>query len=107
MKASLKLRPTADVVVPLTKSIMPRKHGSARYRQLDPGKGWGLNYEDWLCESASVSSPQSNDCARAETMHYLLAFPILMPRVTTGNTTAPCVIIGERAAEVIWTDHKL
>jgi choline dehydrogenase-like flavoprotein len=25
----------------------------------------------------------------------------IMPRVTTGNTMAPCVIIGERAAEVI------
>ena len=31
----------------------------------------------------------------------------IMPRVTTGNTMAPCVIIGERAAEVIRTDHKL
>jgi choline dehydrogenase len=30
-----------------------------------------------------------------------------MPRVTTGNTMAPCVIIGERAADVIRTDHKL
>jgi len=25
----------------------------------------------------------------------------IMPRVTTGNTMAPCVIIGERAAEMI------
>jgi choline dehydrogenase-like flavoprotein len=24
-----------------------------------------------------------------------------MPNVTTGNTMAPCVIIGERAAEII------
>jgi choline dehydrogenase len=31
----------------------------------------------------------------------------ILPRVTTGNTMAPCVIIGERAAEVIRTDHKL
>jgi choline dehydrogenase len=31
----------------------------------------------------------------------------IMPRVTTGNTMAPCVIIGERAAEVIRADHKL
>jgi choline dehydrogenase len=27
----------------------------------------------------------------------------IMPRVTTGNTMAPCVIIGERAAEVLRT----
>jgi Choline dehydrogenase and related flavoproteins len=31
----------------------------------------------------------------------------VMPRVTTGNTMAPCVVIGERAAEVLRTEHKL
>ena len=25
----------------------------------------------------------------------------IMPRITTGNTMAPCVVIGERAAEMI------
>jgi choline dehydrogenase len=25
----------------------------------------------------------------------------IMPRVTTGNTMAPCVIIGERAGEIL------
>jgi choline dehydrogenase len=31
----------------------------------------------------------------------------IMPRVTTGNTMAPCVIIGERAAEILRIEHKL
>jgi choline dehydrogenase len=31
----------------------------------------------------------------------------IMPRVTTGNTMAPCVIIGERAGEILATAHKL
>jgi choline dehydrogenase len=31
----------------------------------------------------------------------------IMPRVTTGNTMAPCVIIGERAAEILRTEHRL
>jgi choline dehydrogenase len=31
----------------------------------------------------------------------------IMPRVTTGNTIAPCVIIGERAGEILKADHKL
>jgi choline dehydrogenase len=31
----------------------------------------------------------------------------IMPRVTTGNTMAPCVIIGERAAQAIRTAYKL
>src|SRR5215813_7193620 len=30
----------------------------------------------------------------------------IMPRVTTGNTMAPCVVIGERAAEIIWSQHQ-
>ena len=31
----------------------------------------------------------------------------IMPRITTGNTMAPCVIIGERAAEFITEEHRL
>jgi choline dehydrogenase len=31
----------------------------------------------------------------------------ILPRVTTGNTQAPCVIIGERAAEIIRTEYSV
>jgi choline dehydrogenase len=31
----------------------------------------------------------------------------IMPRVTTGNTMAPCVMIGERAGEILKANHKL
>jgi choline dehydrogenase len=31
----------------------------------------------------------------------------ILPRITTGNTMAPCVIIGERAGEILQTEHKL
>jgi choline dehydrogenase len=31
----------------------------------------------------------------------------IMPRVATGNPMAPCVIIGERAAEILQAEHKL
>ena len=31
----------------------------------------------------------------------------ILPRVTTGNTMAPCVIIGERAADALRNDHKV
>ena len=30
----------------------------------------------------------------------------VLPRVTTGNTMAPCVIIGERAAEMLLKEHR-
>ena len=31
----------------------------------------------------------------------------IMPRITSGNTMAPCVVIGERAAQFISADHRL
>ena len=31
----------------------------------------------------------------------------IMPNVTTGNTMAPCVIIGEHAAEIIRKDRAI
>ncbi|MBB3148445.1 choline dehydrogenase [Phyllobacterium trifolii] len=31
----------------------------------------------------------------------------ILPRITTGNTMAPCVVIGERAADLIRTSHSL
>ncbi|MEC4762252.1 GMC oxidoreductase [Mycobacterium sherrisii] len=31
----------------------------------------------------------------------------IMPRVTTGNTMAPCVVIGERAGRILRHEHAL
>jgi choline dehydrogenase len=31
----------------------------------------------------------------------------IMPAITTGNTMAPCVVIGERAAEMLIAGHGL
>jgi choline dehydrogenase len=39
--------------------------------------------------------------------HLRIADASIMPRVTTGNTQAPCVIIGERAAEMLRAEHML
>ncbi|MCW2653672.1 MAG: Choline dehydrogenase [Mycobacterium sp.] len=39
--------------------------------------------------------------------HLRIADGSIMPRVTTGNTMAPCVIIGERAAEILQDQHTL
>jgi choline dehydrogenase len=37
--------------------------------------------------------------------HLRIADGSIMPRVTTGNTMAPCVIIGERAADIFKAQH--
>jgi choline dehydrogenase len=39
--------------------------------------------------------------------HLRIADGSIMPRVTTGNTMAPCVIIGERVAEILQAEHEL
>jgi choline dehydrogenase-like flavoprotein len=31
----------------------------------------------------------------------------IMPRITTGNTMAPCVVIGERAPEILKARHSV
>jgi choline dehydrogenase len=36
-----------------------------------------------------------------------VADAIIMPSITSGNTMAPCVVIGERAAECIRDRHSL
>lgn len=40
-------------------------------------------------------------------MGLRIADDSIMPRVTTGNTMAPCVVIGERAADIIGREHGL
>ena len=39
--------------------------------------------------------------------HLRVADGSLLPRVTTGNTMAPCVMVGERAAEILRSEHRL
>ena len=41
------------------------------------------------------------------TEHLRIADGSIMPLVTTGNTMVPCVIIGERAAEILQAEHTL
>ena len=39
--------------------------------------------------------------------HLRIADGSIMPRVTTGNTMAPCVVIGERAGHMLKAEHGL
>jgi choline dehydrogenase len=39
--------------------------------------------------------------------HLRIADASIMPRITVGNTMAPCVVIGERAADMIRAAHGI
>src|SRR5260370_28422767 len=39
--------------------------------------------------------------------HLRIAYGSVMPRVTTGNTITPCVVIGERAGDFLRVAHKI
>jgi choline dehydrogenase len=39
--------------------------------------------------------------------HLRIADGSIMPRITTGNTMAPCVVVGERAAEILRAAHRI
>ena len=52
--------------------------------------------------------PSSTAASRSTALRHLrVADGSIMPRITAGNTMAPCVVIGERAAEEIKAEHRL
>ncbi len=90
-------------------------------REVMPGKLQGAELENFIRDAASTYWHQTCTAkmGRDSTSvvdgnlkvygieNLRVADGSIMPRVTTGNTMAPCVIIGERAAELIRANHKL
>jgi len=90
-------------------------------REVMPGDLKGTALEDFIREAAATYHHQtctakmgrdSMSVVDAKLKVYgienlRIADGSIMPRVTTGNTMAPCVIIGERAGEILRTAHKL
>src|SRR5260370_21137085 len=90
-------------------------------REVMPGNLKGAALEDFIRDAASTIHHQTctakmgRDAMSVVDSHLKvygidnlrIADGSVMPRVTTGNTMAPCVIIGERAAEVLRADHAL
>jgi len=90
-------------------------------REVMPGKLKGAELENFI-RNAAVTYWHQTCTARMgrDSMSvvdgYLKVYGIeklriadgsITPRITTGNTMAPCVIIGERAGEILKADHKL
>lgn len=90
-------------------------------REVMPGNLKGAALEDFIRDAASTYYHQTCTAKMGRDAmsvvdgklkvygidHLRVADASIMPRVTTGNTMAPCVIIGERAAEIIKAEHRL
>jgi choline dehydrogenase len=90
-------------------------------REVTPGKLTGAELENFVRDAASsywhqtCTAKMGRDAMSVvdgELKVYgverlRVADGSIMPRVTTGNTMAPCVIIGERAADILTAQHTL
>jgi choline dehydrogenase len=90
-------------------------------REVMPGDLRGAALEDFIRDAASTYHHQTCTAKMGrDSMSVVdgqlkvygienlrIADGSIMPRVTTGNTMAPCIIIGERAAEALRTEHRL
>jgi choline dehydrogenase len=90
-------------------------------REVMPGNLKGAELERFVRDAASSYWHQSGSAKMGQDAmsvvdarqkvygieHLRIADGSIMPRVTTGNTQAPCVIIGERAAEILRVEHML
>ncbi|PYV73436.1 MAG: oxidoreductase [Acidobacteria bacterium] len=90
-------------------------------REVMPGNLTGAALEDFIRDAASTYHHQTCTAKMGrDSMSVVdgqlkvygienlrVADGSTMPRVTTGNTMAPCIIIGERAAEILREEHRL
>jgi choline dehydrogenase len=90
-------------------------------REVMPGNLRGAALEDFIRDAASTYHHQTCTAKMGrDSMSVVdgqlkvygienlrIADGSIMPRVTTGNTMAPCIIIGERAAEALRNAHRL
>ncbi len=90
-------------------------------REIMPGNLRGVALEDFIRDAASTYWHQTCTAKMGrDSMSVVdgqlrvygierlrVADASIMPRVTTGNTMAPCVVIGERASHILRTAHSL
>jgi choline dehydrogenase len=90
-------------------------------REVMPGNLKGVALEEFIRDAASTYHHQtcsakmgrdSMSVVDAQLRVYgirnlRIADGSIMPRVTTGNTMAPCMVIGERAGEILRAAHGI
>jgi choline dehydrogenase len=86
-----------------------------------PGNLNGAALEDFIRDAATTYYHQTCTAkmgrdAMSVVDNHLMVYGIdnlriadasIMPRVTTGNTMAPCVVIGERAGGILRRAHRI
>jgi len=92
-----------------------------RKREVMPGNLKGVALEDFIRNAAATFHHQTCTAKMGQdsmsvvdaklqvygVQNLRIADGSIMPRVTTGNTMAPCVIVGERAGEIVRGDHNI
>lgn len=90
-------------------------------REVMPGPLKGVELEQYIREAAQTYWHQCGTAKMGRdamsvvdgelsvhgVQNLRVADASIMPRVTTGNTMAPCVVIGERAADILRIEHSL
>jgi choline dehydrogenase len=90
-------------------------------REVMPGNLKGIELENFIRDAASTYWHQTctakmgrdsmsvvdGDLKVYGIENLRIADGSIMPRIVTGNTMAPCVIIGERAGEILCVKHRL
>jgi choline dehydrogenase len=90
-------------------------------REVMPGKLKGIELENFIRDAAITSWHQTCTAKMGRDAmsvvdanlkvygieNLRIADGSIMPRVTTGNTMAPCVVIGERAGEILKARYKI
>jgi choline dehydrogenase len=89
-------------------------------REVMPGDLTGTDLEAYIRDAASTywhqvgTAKMGNDSTSVVdgrlkvygVENLRIADGSIMPRITTANTMAPCVVIGERAAELLTSEHR-
>jgi choline dehydrogenase len=91
------------------------RFGTTEEQAAMPGNLKGAALENFICDAASTYWHQTCTAKMGHDAmsvvdgslkvhgidHLRIADGSIMPHVTTGNTMAPCVVIGERAGEIL------
>jgi choline dehydrogenase len=90
------------------REIMPGNLKGAASRKLYPRCGSTYWHQTFTAKMSRDPMSVVDGHPKVQRIENLrIANGSIMPRVTTGNTMAPCVIISERAAEILREEHKL